>query len=303
VDAPLPPEKLIDGATLCNGVYEYTVRDAVLGVFEQPFFADLSLCLAFSNPPQIDVLAALRIGQTMDVLFNSKLDQAAHVTKFHFPSGVPSCGYGNYPFHVEIAGLNPNGFRIVSSFEPQGPSTDSRLPFFMGFRVFGRLEAQPQLPVWRDLLGQAVMEALLHRWDHALLFAAFAVEAHIDSSLGKTLISTGLGEEYRDHVLKVCDRSHELRALAQLNSKHSRQAANKRYDALNKKVFTLRNRLAHGAIRSTSVTETMASEAIREVVHFIWDWDQSSRHLLLIEMAINDIASLIDESIQTACQK
>lgn len=303
VQAPLPPDKLLDGATLSNGIYEYAVRDAVLAVFEQPFFADLSLCLAFSNPPQIDVLAGLRIGQTLDVSFDSKLGHTAHVTKSHFPSGIPNSGYGDYPFHVEVTGLNPSGFRVVSSFEPQGPTTDSRLPFFMGFRVFGKLETQPQVPVWRDLLGQAVMEALLHRWDHALLFAAFAVEALIDSLLGSTLVNTGLGEEYRDHILKVGDRSQELRALAQLSSKHSRKAANKQYETLNQAVFTPRNRLAHGGLLSTSVTEMMATEAIREVVKFIWDWNDSSRHLLLVEMAVHDVSSLIDEKLLIACKE
>jgi hypothetical protein len=302
VDAPLEAEKLLDGATLSDGIYEYLVRDAVLAVFEQPFYADLSLCLAFSNPPQIDILAALRIGQTLDVSFDTKLDQAAYVTKSHFPSEVANCGYGNYPFHVEITGLNTMGFRIVSSFEPQGPTTDSRLPFFMGFRVFGRLATQPQLPIWRDLLGQAVMEALLHRWDHALLFAAFAVEALIDSLLGVNLMRIGFGEEYRDHILKVGDRAHELRALAHLHSKHSRKVANKRYETLNQKVFTPRNRLAHGGLRAASVTQMMATEAIREVVQFIWDWDESSRHLLLIEMAVHNVANLIDEQLKTSCQ-
>lgn len=301
LDQPFPRELLEDGATVDTGVYEFLVRDGVLAVFEQPFSSINEFCWSFSTTAQIDVLAALRVGETLDVEFDQQLLVAEHVIKSSFPCGQPDTDYGTYAFHAQVDNLSGLGFRIVSSFEPSSRQTSSRLPFFMGFRVFGRKQLDFELPLWREALGQAVREALLERWEHAVLFSAFALESFIDGQLAEHLSHAGLGEEYSEHVLRVTERKFELHALNTVSKRLSPRAVNREYNQLNRAVFTPRNKLAHGVRRASEFTEAVAVEAIRSVVRFMWDSNRTQRHLLLPEVPVHDVTMLIDEELRAAC--
>jgi len=295
VDSPLPPEHLADGAVIDTGVYRFFVRDGVLAVFDQPFSSINEFAWAFSTTTQTDVVAALRIGEVLDVAFDTLFEQAEHVARFHFPSGLPDSGYGEYGFHAQVDGLSGTGFRVVSSFERGSKLTTSRLPFFMGFRVFGRRANEDGRPLWREMLGQAVREALLQRWAQAILFSAFALESVIDGLLLARLDRAGLGRDYADHVLRVGEKRAELVGLNYLTQRlPTTKSVHKEYEALNAAVFTPRNKLAHGLRSASEMAEADAQAAIREVVRFVWDWDPSHRHLLLPEVPNHDITTLID---------
>lgn len=300
LDFPLLPEQLKDDATLDNGVYQFSIRDGVLAVFEQPFSAINEFCWAFSTTAQIDVLAALRVGETLRVEFDEKFDATEHVAKYHFPPGIPESGYGSYAFGTQV-GLQHSGLTIVSSYEPRSPRTSSRLPFFMGFRVFGRRESEVDLPLWRDLLGRAIREALQQRWSHAVLFSAFALESFIDDKLAKQLAKAGLGQEYTYHALQVAERKKELHGLNNISNRLSKKEVNKEYEELNQAVFSPRNKLAHGNRRATDFAEPDAAKAIKAVIRYMWDSDESQRHFLIPKVPVGSTEHLIDKELLDAC--
>ena len=272
LDTPIDPELLKDGAMIDTAMYRFPVRDAVLGVFDLPAFRDEEFSWSFSSTSQIAIVAAVRIGETIDVVFDQDFDQVFHVTKYHFPSGVPDSGYGEYAVHVSIDELTERGFRIVSSYEPNSRRTYSRLPFFFGFRVYGRAKGDPEFPIWRDLLAQSIRDVLFQRWHHALLFAAFALESFIDESLSVRLSAAGVDEAYIAHVVRVSEKRYKLYALNDTARGLTRRQIDKVYSKLNKLVFSPRNDLAHGKIAGTEITVQQAIAAIKATVEFIWDW-------------------------------
>lgn len=300
VDSPLPPVYLDDGAIVDTGIYRFLVRDGVLAVFDQPFSQINEFAWAFSTTIQTDVVAALKIGETLDVTLDAPLGSAEHVVRFHFPSGVAGSAYGEYGFRAQVDGLSAVGFQVVSSFESSSKTTKSRLPFFMGFRIFGRRIGADGRPLWREMLGQAVHEGLQQRWAQAILFSAFALESFMDSLLLARLDLTGMGRDYADHVLRVGEKKAELVGLNfVLQRLSSKSAVHREYETLNAAVFSPRNKMAHGQRRASEMTETDARAAIREVVRFIWDWDPTQRHLLLPEVPNHDIETLVDAKLRS----
>jgi hypothetical protein len=244
----------------------------------------------------------LRIGETFDVEFEEELEQAYHVTKYQFPSGVPDSGYGQYAIHLSIDGLSGQGFRIVSAYEPQSKRANSRLPFFFGFRVYGKAKNDTEYPLWRELLGQAIQEALFQRWQHALLYTAFCLESFIDKRLADKLGRSAVGDKYIEHVLRVGDRRYELHALNASDLRFSDREVNRTYDTLNKHVFTPRNRLAHGKASDRDITAEIGVQAIKTTVAFIWDWDKTARRLLLPRMrSTGSFEEMIDQELIAAC--
>jgi hypothetical protein len=304
IDYPPDESLLEDGAIVDSGVYKFTMRDAVIGVFDLPALQDDEFSWSFSTTSQIDVLAALRVGETFDVDFEKELEEAYHITKYHFPSGIPDSGYGEYAIHLSVDGLNGQGFRVVSAYEPQSKRTSSRLPFFFGFRAFGRSRNDPEYPIWRELLGQAVREALFQRWQHCLLYTAFSLESFTDRQLADKLEASAVGDTYIEHVLRVGEKRYELHALNAPGGRLSKSEVNKAYDRLNKYIFTHRNRLAHGKANGADITAEIAVRAIKTTVEFIWDWDRSARSLLLPQMRVSEgFEAMIDEALLTACQE
>lgn len=299
-----PPDEALfaDGATIDTGIYEFTVRDAIIGVFDQPAFEGNDFYWSFPTTSQVDVLAALRIGETFDVDFEEELEEAYHVVRYHFPSGVPDSGYGEYAVHLGIDPLSRQGFRVVSAYEPQSKRTNSRLPFFFGFRVFGKSKEDQGYPVWRELLGQAVREILFGRWHYSLLYTAFSLESFIDKRLADMLDKSGVGDVYIEHALRVGEKESELHALNAPENRFSKSKVQSTYKKLNKHIFKHRNNLAHGRVPGTDITEEIAVQAIRTAVEFVWDWDRSARPLLLVQMSPGSFEAMIDDELIKSCQ-
>jgi hypothetical protein len=299
-----PPHEslLADGAEVDTGIFKFKVKDAVVGVFDLARWSHDEFCWSFSSSAQRDVLAALRVGQTFDVQLAEPLEEAFHVLKYHFPSGVPDCGYGEYAIHLAVDDPRPDGFRVTSAFEPASKRTDSRLPFFFGFRVFGAEGGAEPLPVWRTLLAAAVLQTSHARWAHSLLYAAFGLEAFIDQKLAGRLRSADLGEEYIDHVLRVADRSPELSALNSPSARLSKSGLRSLSQRLNEAIFTPRNRLAHGRLTEREIAADMAVNALKTTVDFVWDWEESSCALLLTPMRSSSFEALIDDALLDACR-
>src|SRR5207248_6586733 len=65
-------QKLNDGAGTSNGIHSFLVRDGVLGLFELNPRMPGGFDWAFADSQVVDVLAAIRIGYTMDVRFRSE---------------------------------------------------------------------------------------------------------------------------------------------------------------------------------------------------------------------------------------
>lgn len=303
VDAPINTKLLEDGAIHDDGVYSYPFRDAALGVFNLAAFSNDEFVWSFASSAQVCVLAAVKMGETSDVTFNTPLQEVLHVSKSYFPSGLSDTGYGTYPVHLCVDGLNPKGFRIVSSFEPEARRTNSRLPFFFGFRVFGKIKTDIEQPIWRHLLGEAIIQAGREAWQNALLNVAFAVESFIDNKLAKKLKGGGFAENYINHILRVGDRLHELHELNQSGINLSKNQVNKINENLNKYIFTPRNNLAHGKTKGSNLTGQAVANASRIAAEFIWDWgDKDERILLLTNMHLFDVSKLIDDQLLEACR-
>lgn len=301
IDWPPDQSVLADEAEVDSGVYTFKVKDAVIGVFDLARWGHQEFCWSFSSNAQRDVLAALRIGETFDVLFDEPLEEAFHVLQYHFPSGVPNSGYGEYAVHLAVDPPRSDGFRIVSAFEPQSRRTESRLPFFFGFRVFGTAVGSDPLPVWRTLLSAAVRQAAHGRWAHCLLYTAFSLESFIDQRLGEQLSSANFGDDYIEEVLRVANRAAELSALNSLTPRLSKASVKKLAQRLNEAVFTPRNRLAHGKLTDKAADSETAVNALKTTVEFVWDWDSASRALLVTPLHASSLEALVDTALLEAC--
>jgi hypothetical protein len=300
-EAPFDRSLLQDGAVTNNGIYEFEVRDAVLGVFDLPAFQDDEFSWSFSSTSQIAVIAAVKIGETIDVEFHTPFDRVFHVTKYHFPPGISHSGYGKYSIHLTSDALTRNGFRIVSSYEPNSPITDSRLPFFFGFRVYGRFRDDPEFPIWRELLAQAVRHILVGQWHSGLLSSAFAVESFVDSLVSSRLVACGLPDRYVSYLLRLGDRAEKLNLLNDSGIGFPKRRVNRVIERLNQLVFAPRNQLAHGKTVGSEVSAEKALLAIKEVVTFMWDWSVGTRHWLLPRMKPIRFEDLVDDELLRSC--
>jgi len=300
---PWPPQEwlLRDGAMVDTQIYVFPVKDAVISVFDLVASQNDEFCWSFASSAQRDVLAALSIGQTFDVQFDDPLAEAFHVGRYHFPSGVPNSGYGKYAVHLANDPPRADGFRVTTSFEPDSLRTPSRLPFFFGFRVFGKGFGDAPLPVWRDLLGHAVRQAAHGQWSYCLLYAAFSLESFIDARLADRLRVAEVGDDYIDHVLRVGDREAELFALNARQQRLSKNAVKKLVQTLNSNVFTPRNRIAHGRPEEAATDSGKAVKALKTAVEFVWDWDESARSQLLTPMRPTLFEDMIDDDLLKAC--
>jgi hypothetical protein len=297
-----PPDQslLSDQAEVDTGIYTFKVKDAVMGVFDLARWANDEFCWSFASNAQRDVLAALRIGQTFDVQFEEPLDEAFHVLQYHFAPEATNSGYGEYGVHLAVDPPRTDGLRIVSSFEPHSKRTDSRLPFFFGFRVFGMAVGTERQPIWRELLAAAVRQAAHRRWAHCLLYAAFSLESFIDRQLADRLELSGFGQKHIAHILQVKTRKEKLFALNNVKERMPKKGLNICLDGLNKEVFTPRNRLAHGKKDDREISADQAVAALKATVEFMWEWDDTSRLLLLAPMR-GSFEGMIDNALLEAC--
>ena len=298
LDYPVHERQLDDRAMITTSTHGFLVRDAVVRVFDLLGWWNDEFCWSFSTTSQVTVLAAVKIGETIDVCFDQEFEQVFYVNMVNISSTVPNSGFGTYAVHVAIEHLSPQGFRVISSYEPHSHRTPSRLPFLFSFRVFGRMSGDPEFPVWRDLLAEATRQALMRQWHHALLYAAFSLESFIDRMLADKLTPTGVGEDYINHILRVGEKRFELLALN--SNRLSRSAVNKLSDELNANIFSPRNKLAHGKMVGRDVTKEIAVQAVRTAVEFIWDWSREARPWLL-DRVHYDTKPLLDEDLLRAC--
>jgi hypothetical protein len=295
---------LNDDAEISDGIRTFKIKDGVLGAFETVAWPHFEFGWSFASSKIVDVLAAVKIGETLDVKFVSPFGEVYKISRYHFPSGVADSGYGQYRIHICEDVVRPSGFRIVSSFEEGQEPTKSRLPFFFGFRVFGSEEGTDADLIWRSFLGLSIRYCQEEKWHLSILHSAFCLESFIDTLLKNRMLNGGLPEDYIEHILRVGEKRDEFQALNEmlLKDRFKEKEINRRYDDVNKKVFKKRNSLAHGKSSDTSITNSDAIEAIRTVVAFVWDFDEGSRRNLLIVTGPTSFERMIDDSLLQACK-
>lgn len=300
IDYPVDDSTLEDNVLINDGIYEFSVRDALIQTFDLQTFSDDEFSWSFATTDQLIVLAALDIGNSFDVKFNSPFEHVSHILKYHFPSGVKSSGYGKYPIHVTVDSIRPDGFRVVSCYESGSDRVQSRLPFFFGFRVFGFRGGHDDILIWRQFLSEAVIHALHKQWGMALIYTAFGLESFIDQKLINALSPAKLSQDYIDHMLRVGEKRSEFHAL--FNTRMTKKDINKYYENVNKKVFKPRNDIAHGKRNTNTVTPEEYIDSVKCMVSFIWDLDKQSRKYLLPVMHQLSPESLIDDDIKESCK-
>lgn len=299
IDHPFDNSIFRDGATLDNGVYSFEVKKAVLGIYDLQAFKEDEFCWSFATTHQTMVLAALKIGDTFDVKLKKPFSRILHISRSHFPPGVPNSGYGEYAVHISNDEPQNDWFRITTSYEPDSKTTDSRLPFFFGFRLFG-LKGEDKRPMWRRFLSDAAIYARKEFWGMALMNVAFSLESFIDQALTERLKPSKLPATYVDHILQVGAKREEFHVLW-TDKKSSKNAINKYYENVNSNIFGLRNSIAHGKITSESITADQFVKAIKTAVEFIWDYDTAARKYLIPVVHMMDASTLIDKQLIKNC--
>jgi hypothetical protein len=298
VDYPFIKDLFDDGKIINNGIYEFTVKDAVMGVYDLQAFENDEFCWSFATTDQTIILAALKIGETFDVKIKRPYKRILHISRYHFPPGVPDSGYGRFPIHITTDTPRNEWFRITTSYEPESQRTESRLPFFFGFRLFG-FRRQDKRPMWRKFLSDAVIFAQNGDWGTGLMHVAFSLESFIDMLLIRAYKPSKFPDIYEDHLLRVGERREELHAL--WHYKLGKKEINKLYDVLNKNIFTPRNNIAHGRKNSEDINSNEYVQSIKTAIEFIWDLDRSSRKYLVPVMHLHDPSSLINQSLIKNC--
>lgn len=298
IDHPFDKGIFKDGATIDNGIYEFSVKDAVVGVYDLQAFQDEEFCWSLAATDQTVVLAALEVGETFDVKLKWPYKKILHVSKYHFPPGVPNSNYGKYPIHVIVKDPHQDWFRITTSYEPGSERAESRLPFFFGFKIFG-FRRSDNRPVWRRFIADAAIYAQAKDWGTALIHVAFALESFIDMHLMRLYEKASFPESYQNHMLRVGEKREEFHAL--LHDIMPKKDINKLYENTNKTIFKLRNAIAHGKENRDSITPEQYILAIKMAVEFIWDLDKSERQFLIPVMHQLDPQNLIDQKLINNC--
>jgi len=298
VNYPFENDLFDDGKMIDDGIYEFTVKDGVLGVYDLQAFSNDEFCWSFATTDQTIILAALKIGETFDVKIKRPFRRVLHISRFHIPPNVPDSGYGKFPIHISNDAPRKEWFRISTSYEPGSERTESRLPFFFGFKLFG-FRRQDKRPMWRKFLSDAVIFAQNGDWGTGLMHVAFSLESFIDMLLLQAYKPSKFPEVYEDHLLKVGEKREELFALC--HNKLGRKEINRLYDLLNKNIFTIRNRIVHGRKNSEDITSDEYVQSIKTAVEFIWDLDKSSRQHLVPVMQSHDPSLLIDQELIKNC--
>lgn len=299
IDYPFPRDIFDDGYQINDGIYEFLLKDALIGVYDLHSFQDDEFCWSFATTDQTVILAALNVGETFDVKLKKPFKKILHVSKYHFPPGVPNSGYGRYPIHVSVDEPRADWFRITTSYEPGTSKSDSRLPFFFGFKLYG-FRNEDNRPMWRKFLSDAAIYAQSKDWGTALIHVAFALESFVDTALISIFFEkSDFGESYQNHLLRVGEKREEFQAL--LHRRMTKSEINKRYDKVNDSIFKLRNNIAHGKESRESISPDQYVNAIKMAAELIWDLDKSSRKHLVPIMHQLDPSNLIDQQLIKNC--
>ncbi len=298
IDYPFSKDLFEDDRKINNGIYEFTFKDALIGVYDLYSFQDDEFCWSFATTDQTVVLAALNVGETFDIKLKKPFNRILHISKYHFPPGIRNSEYGKCRIHLSVDEPHEDWFRINSSYEPGSRKSLSRLPFFFGFRLYG-FRTVDKRPTWRKFLSDAAIYAQLKDWGTALIHVAFALESFIDTRLLSIFKKSNFGESYENHLLRVGEKKEEFHAL--LHKRISKKDINKLYERVNKDIFSLRNHIAHGKSSREAISSKQYIIAIKKAVEVIWDLDKSSRNFLVPIMQPLDPASLIDQKLIDHC--
>ena len=305
ISGPLDSDFLKDGKLITDGVRDFSVRNAVLNVFQLSDYSKDELSMSFVSQSQTDILVALKIGEVFYVELEDEYEEIFVMKRYCFPSGIRNSGYGEYTFLFSEEQVNGKMIIITSSYRGESKRTDSRLPFFIGLKLFGRKAKDRRFPVWRSLLGQAVLEKLQKKWSYCLLHLAFSLESYIDSKLHKYFRDQHINKKAIEHIIRVTDKRHKLLILnGTLLYGQTEKEVNKLSELLNNFIFTIRNKLAHGRALPQEVTFEVVAKAMNITTQFIWDWGNiEDRELLLTYSRGVDPSTLIDKRLLEACQR
>lgn len=298
IDYPFRTGIFEDGCKINNGIYEFLLKDALIGVYDLHSFKDNEFCWSFATTDQTVVLAALNIGETFDLKLKKPFKKILHISKYHFPSGVPNSGYGRFPIHVSVDEPRSDRFRITTSYEPGAKKSDSRLPFFFGFKIYG-FRNEDNRPIWRKFLSDSVIYAQSRDWGIALVHVAFALESFIDSKLICLYKKSSFPDSYQNHLLRVGDKREEFHAL--LHKRMEKKEINKLYYKTDKAIFKRRNDIAHGKESRESISPEQYVTGIKMAAKLIWDLDKNARPHLVPIMHQLDPSSLIDQQLINNC--
>ncbi|QDT36215.1 hypothetical protein [Stratiformator vulcanicus] len=307
----LTARELSGDETLSDGIYSFTLRDAVVETYEVrslslPGFEDHYIASCQRN-----VLAAIKVGEPLDIIFDDPLESPTSIQKHHFPARNPNApnarvresGYGQFPIRIEALSLSDRGFSIISCFEDHYRTTTSRLPFFFGFAVAGTSTTEAQWPMWRTLLKRAMHEASRQRYAMAVLHATFAVESFIDETISQLLEVASLTEKFCEEIIVSTRLIAKIGQLINSVDRHYSQNQISRVQRkLQNHLFSPRNRIAHGRIDPHQISQSMATQAVKTAVEFVWDWSGEDGRRLLIPWSFEtNFAAMIDAQLINAC--
>lgn len=298
IDYPFRTGIFEDAFKINNGIYEFLFKDALIGVYDLQSFQDDEFCWSFATTDQTVVLAAFNVGETFDVKLKKPFKKILHISKYHFSPGVPNSGYGQFPIHVSVDEHRPDWFRITTAYEPGAKKSDSRLPFFFGFKIYG-FRNEDNRPIWRKFLSDAAIYAQSRDWGTALVHVAFALESFIDTKLMCIYKKSDLPDSYQNHLLRVGEKREEFHAL--LHRRMTKNEINNLYEKTNKAIFQLRNNIAHGKASRESISPHQYVTGIKMAAEFIWDLDMNARPQLVPIMHQLDPSSLIDQQLIKNC--
>jgi hypothetical protein len=275
--------------------HAYAARDGVLLALERPGHSSDDMLWAYVASAERQGLFDLRVGEVVTVTFDEPFAEVFTVTLYQIPHRLARPDYGSYRVHWAVDALTERGFAFVSSYYEDSPQTEERA-FLVGWRAFGLLPDDPVPPLWRLMLANAHRHLLEQRWYLALLEAAFALEAAIDSAAGEALTAAGVPDVLVEDILRRDELRVTLRATAEMRQYPAVSASSTRSlaDELRKRVFTPRNRLAHGRVAASAVDEETARRAVACTQQVIWDWFPEARAWLVLVNRAQDLADLRD---------
>ncbi len=300
ISTPFPKKIFEDGYILKNGVYQRSLKDAVLDIYNLQSLKNDVFIWSFASTDQLFILAALRIGETFHLKLRYPFKKVSHISKTYSNWGMPIPDYGQYPFHVTVDNITGKSFDVITSWKAKKPRSQSRLPFIMCFQVFGFRKSNKH-PLWRRFLSDATIFAQKSEWGIALLHIAFALESFIDSQFSQKLKKIDLGTGFNRYLANTRGKKEKTHLLL-----HQSFAFSKIEELFKNKllgeVFSIRNDIAHGKITHDSITSMQYINALKTAVEFIWDSDKKSRHLLIPIWHHMDGNQLIDDKLFNDCQ-
>ena len=298
---PFDDEKYLENGEIDNGVWKFKLKDSVLDTSTHLADENIDLCWQFVSSSVIDVLVASKIGEAMLIDLPCKIREVYKIIKHSFPPGIE--GYKAEQYAVDFQEeIICNKLKIVSSYFHDSIRTDSRLPFFQLFRIYCSLEGDKEEPIWREILSRSLVNAHKGDWGNGILYLAMSLESFFDMEFSKVLSENNLiSKKCIEYTLLKTDIKTKVHAL--LGKKLDEKTVNKRYEELNRMIFNIRNKIAHGVVVSTEISKKQYSDAIRSAFSIIWDSAPCKRRYLIPVSSLQSVEELVDEDLKVSCQK